>query len=209
MTNGGEADGRRRSEEDKEQIFYVDNIFIRLNDVYLKKKQSYYESDVHDRMILSGVTMFLQQLKKDCPLDKSVTHKTYLYYHFAITIPTYWDHGIREELLRPLFIQAGLISEDDHHDKLLIFTQLESNFRYLQSLHYDARMNTKIGNGRQYIMYGLRFIGNNLIMTMNFFSAHYPPVTTVDDNYVTKVLKSVHFTVLLDSKRTDGKYPTN
>lgn len=72
------------------------------------------------------MTTFLQQLKTYCLLDKSVTHGTYLDYHFEITIPTYWDHGIQEGLIHTIFIPAGLINEDETSRQIIIFTQLES-----------------------------------------------------------------------------------
>jgi hypothetical protein len=211
LQSGYDADKWDWFEKDRNTIFYVNNIFISLNDIYLKRKQSYYESDdVHDKMILIGLIMFLQRVKKDCVRGEDVTPGTYSNFHFAITIPTHWDYGIREELIRPLFIQAGLISKYEHQDRLLIFTQLESSFRYIQSVEDNeySKMNTKIGNGRQYIMYVLKLIDSNVIITLDFFSAHYPPITTVDDNFVTKALKSIYFTVPLDFER-GGKHLTN
>lgn len=46
---GNRADEGRQSQEDHKDIFYADNIFIKLNDIYLKKKQVTYEYDVPDK----------------------------------------------------------------------------------------------------------------------------------------------------------------
>lgn len=49
---------------------------------------------LRDRMILTGATMFLQHLKTYTQLFKNGRYRTYLDYHFAVTIPTHWDRGI-------------------------------------------------------------------------------------------------------------------
>lgn len=100
----------------------MDNVFIKLNDIYLKKKRYSYEHDAYDRTILIAVTESLQQVKKNCPFLKGLARESNFYYHFAITMPTNWDDGIREDIIRPLYIQAGLIAKDDNHSRLLFFT---------------------------------------------------------------------------------------
>lgn len=206
LATGDEADYRKFSEADENSVFYMENIIIKLNDIYLKGTQEY---NAHDRMILAGIVLFLKHLTKDYSLGKAISHQSYVDYHFAFTLPTHWNSGIREQMLRPLFIQAGLLKTNDHHDRLLFFSQLEGDFRHLQSLDHtgSSRINTRIANGRQYIMYKLRLVDKKLIVTMDFFSAHYPPVTAVDESYVPKALQSLYFTVSLDPM--NGKnYPT-
>lgn len=185
-------DIRSLPDELSRYIYYVDNIFMDLNNLYLSRKQPYYKNrvDVHDEMLLLGVDMFLRNLLDQCPLDKSVYQRTFSDYHFTIILPTHWDFEIREELIRPLFIKAGLIQKDDNHDRLLFFSKLESNFRYIKSLD-DCEL--KIGN--KYLMYGLNRIGDNLIIALDYFTLHYPLVTAVDCYYVIKELKSVYVTV--------------
>ncbi|KAI7881208.1 uncharacterized protein EV154DRAFT_523540 [Mucor mucedo] len=197
LATGDEADYRKFSEADENTVFYINNIMIKLNDIYLKNAQDH---NAHDRMTLAGVVLFLQNLTKDYSQGKTISHKSYLDYHFAVTLPTHWDLNIREKMLRPLFIQAGLVSADDHHDRLLFFSQLDGDFRHLQSLDHNgsSRINTRLANGRQYVMYKLKLVDRKLIVTMDLFSAHYPAVTAIDDKYVSKALHSVYFTVSLD-----------
>ncbi|MBM6386420.1 MAG: hypothetical protein JSY10_20905 [Paenibacillus sp.] len=53
---------------------------------------------------------------------------------------------MRNYIIRPLFIQAGIISKDDHEDRLLFYTDLEATFYYLQrrSINMDAYSRTKL-----------------------------------------------------------------
>ncbi|KAI8087299.1 hypothetical protein BDF21DRAFT_226510 [Thamnidium elegans] len=45
--------------------------------------------------------------------------------HHIFIIPSEWEEEMREVLLRPLFVQADLISKDDHKDRLLFCSELE------------------------------------------------------------------------------------
>ncbi|KAI9343024.1 hypothetical protein BD770DRAFT_476132 [Pilaira anomala] len=53
--------------------------------------------------------------------------------HYLCVVPWEWDHHkIREQLFRPIFIQAGLILETDHNDRLLFLSDTESIFYGVQ-----------------------------------------------------------------------------
>ncbi|KAG2236214.1 hypothetical protein INT48_008574 [Thamnidium elegans] len=51
--------------------------------------------------------------------------------HYALVVPSEWEEEIREVLIRPIFVQANLISKDDHQDRLLFFSDIESIFYYI------------------------------------------------------------------------------
>lgn len=203
--NGAET---RQSEENHQNIFYINNIFTKLNNIYLKRKQtsSKSEYDIYDKLVLQTVPIILRRLVESAHSlpDKNRSNSLSTpYYHFTFLVPTSWDYGIREELIRPLFIQAGLITESDHKGRLLFFTKLESIFEYMQ-FQYCGTINKSIGNGKQYIMHELYFIGNKLSVDLDLFSAHYPPATAIDKGYVPKSLKSICFNVSLVSKLETG-----
>lgn len=176
--------------------FYVNNIFVKLYDIYQKKTKYSSESDVHFRMITSAARSFIKRIRSNCLLSNRDPHGSHSNCHFSKILSTHWGHDIREKLIRPLFIEAGLISKDDHHKRLLFFTTLESDCRYIQSQKNEEgdineRMSIKIENGMEYAIYGLNFENNKLLVTLDLFSAHYPFVSTLDINYVTKLLNQL------------------
>lgn len=199
---------KKQSEKYNPDIFYVDNIFTKLNDIFLKKKQySCYKYDVHDSLVLYAVKVILQKLVDKHQGSVNASHSPP---HFVFILPTSWDYMIGEELIRPLFIKSGLITQNDHHDRLLFFITLQSTFQRLQSIQLlqtskyvdvkNQRMDLKMKNGKLYVMYGLNFTANKLLINLDLFSAHYPPVMAIGSNYVAKSTKSISFTVLLDPK---------
>lgn len=181
---------------------------MELNNVYLRSQQTKYKNDdddIQDEMIKKGVILFLEQLRKGFSLGNPL--KNDLDYHFAVTIPTHWDKGIREGLISEMFIRAGLINKEDHRDRLLIFTRLESRFRFLQSLkHEDSRMNTPIIYGRCYTMYAIKIIDNKIIVSLDLFSAQYPPMAAFDNYFVPHSIKSIYFDIDIGLKKGFGKY---
>lgn len=205
---GSNSKNKRQSEENNQAIFYVDNIFKELNDIYLKKKEvCCYEYDVHDNIILHAVTIFLRDIVDDYRTKNTGVNGLHTSYYFAFFLPTNWDDEIREELIRPLFIRAGLITENDHSSRLLFFTQLELNFRLFQTIVAVGcnQIATEIKHGKQYIMYGLIFTETKFLVNLDLFSAHYPPTIMKDIHvYCTKSLKSNYFATSLDSNIESG-----
>ncbi|KAG2209182.1 hypothetical protein INT47_005474 [Mucor saturninus] len=156
--------------KESKDIYYQKNVFTKLYDIYLKKKEnSFYQYDMHDDIVIGAIGYFVQKQVNYYQLHKmgGANTSSCLLPHFALFLPTSWDDEIREELLRPVFIQNKILTEKDHKQRLLFFTQLETNFRYLQSKadKENERMNTEIKNGKQYIMYGLKFNDDSLALT--------------------------------------------
>ncbi|KAI7866798.1 uncharacterized protein EV154DRAFT_532463 [Mucor mucedo] len=172
---GTEADENRQSAETNHSIFYVNN---------------------GAEIILRNLNRSYSQFFINSKLNKSNSDCDFLF-----VVPTRWNDGIKEDLLRPLYIRAGLIQKQDHPDRLLFSSQLDLDFCYLQYLDYvpSARMNTKIRNGRHYILYAFNFSNTHLSITLDLFSAQYPPGLTTKGKYVPRVLNSVYFTVPLPS----------
>ncbi|KAG2232832.1 hypothetical protein INT48_005700 [Thamnidium elegans] len=46
--------------------------------------------------------------------------------HYMFIVPSEWEEEIREAIIRPVFVQANLISIGDHSDRLLFCSDLES-----------------------------------------------------------------------------------
>lgn len=194
--------------KESKDIFYLNNIFTKLGDIYLKKKyDTSYEYDMHDDVVISAIGYFIQNQVNHYRLHKmGGRNASGLLPHFVLFLPTYWNEGIREELIRPIFIEANILSEKDHKGRLLFFTPLETNFRYIQSKndYENERMNGKIKNGQQYIMYGLSFADDTLTVNLDLFSAHYPSVKSINNSFVANSLKSSFFNVSLNTKIPNG-----
>lgn len=126
-------------------------------------------------------------------------------YHFAISIPSYWDSRIKEELIRPLFIDAGLINNDDRLERLHIFDQAKSTFRYIQSPSYNynsTKLKSHIGVGKQCILCIFDLKPGNICLTLTAFKSQYPSLTSIDRYNVAQVIKSIRFKM----KEKDGGY---
>ncbi|KAI8067314.1 hypothetical protein BDF21DRAFT_112613 [Thamnidium elegans] len=48
--------------------------------------------------------------------------------HYVLVVPSEWEEEIREVLIRPIFVEANLISKDDHQDRLLFCSDIESSY---------------------------------------------------------------------------------
>ncbi|KAI9362633.1 hypothetical protein BD770DRAFT_440586 [Pilaira anomala] len=72
--------------------------------------------------------------------------------NYVCIVPTEWDNEIREELLRPIFIQSGLIKKTDHKDRLLFLSDTESFFYYTQR-DTDVRYDIYAGNTDYFDLY--------------------------------------------------------
>ncbi|KAG2190669.1 hypothetical protein INT47_006656 [Mucor saturninus] len=167
------------------------------------------DNDVHNRIILQGAEIILRNLKRSYSQfsRNGKLRRSYSDYNYLFVVPTRWNDDIQEDLLRPLYIRAGLIQNQDHPDRLLFFSQLDFDFCYLQYLEDDMptySMNTKIGNGKHYILYAFNFSDTILSVTLDLFSAHYSPVLTTKGKYVPRVLNSVYFTVPLSNDVQEG-----
>ncbi|GAA5809941.1 hypothetical protein MFLAVUS_003356 [Mucor flavus] len=69
-------------------------------------------------------------------------------FHYAFILPSEWEKEIRENLLRPMFIQGDLLHEGDHEDRLLFFSDIECICYRLENInndnHYFERGNDAI-----------------------------------------------------------------
>ncbi|GAA5808560.1 hypothetical protein MFLAVUS_001951 [Mucor flavus] len=56
--------------------------------------------------------------------------------HYVFVVPSEWEEEIREVLIRPIFVRANLILKDDHKDRLLFCTDVESIYYYIARNQY-------------------------------------------------------------------------
>lgn len=101
--------------KDNEGYVKIDNLINKLYTAFKDVK------DITDmKHIMSKyICLLVSSIKEDKSLGTL---------HYLCVVPREWDYNILEELLRPIFIQAGLISETDHNDRLLFISDTESIF---------------------------------------------------------------------------------
>jgi hypothetical protein len=74
--------------------------------IYQKEKK---DRDENDRLIQMGFSMALRNvIHKELSNLKPVDDRIY---HYIFVVPTEWEHGIRDEMIRPMFHEAGLIEK--------------------------------------------------------------------------------------------------
>ncbi|KAI7896274.1 uncharacterized protein EV154DRAFT_492895 [Mucor mucedo] len=188
----------RKDEEDRKEIFFVNNILVELYDIYIKTKLFDYIHDAHDTVILNAVVIFLRHTRTNFAVNNIPNDG----FHYVVSLPTFWDFEVREKIIRPLFVQAGLINESDDYSRLLFFTVLESNFRYLQN-EYIVDGNRTIQQfkyGREYILCAPKFIKGKCIVTLDLISVQYPLLGSGLDSNTAKSLKSICFSVPVEEK---------
>lgn len=102
--------------------------------------------------------MLLSIIALTYPGNQIFTHPSAMHYIFVV--PSGWEEDIREVLLRPLLIETGLISKDDHKGWLLFCTDLESICYNLTDTNADS---TFLNRGKKTIFCRLSTIKKNEI----------------------------------------------
>lgn len=187
------ADNKWQSEEHQSHYFYVHNVFMELYNIFSKAQQTPHKNEMHENAVKQGVIRLLQDEVK--LYDKRSNCSDVNYLHYVLNLPTNWDEGIRDSMIRPLFIQAGLINQNDIPDKLIFLTRLKSTFEYF----HDFKDDMKIEVGQQHAVCSLDF-DDKLHVDLDLVSVHYPSSSSVDSKYVIKSLNPINFTIPLESK---------
>ncbi|KAI7895811.1 uncharacterized protein EV154DRAFT_296322 [Mucor mucedo] len=177
----------REFEGHQENLVYVCNIFNELHDIYLRPQQY----NAHEKIVLQEAIDILQRHVYSW---KERLNSSNMDFYYAFTLPTNWCPEIREELIRPLFIEANLIQEGDSQGRLIFFTELEPTFRNMQSDRYSLQ-NIEIRPGKQYVICSLD-LQTEIHVNLELVSAQYPPALKMtDNNYVPQLLNQTRFTI--------------
>ncbi|KAI9338317.1 hypothetical protein BD770DRAFT_400719 [Pilaira anomala] len=114
----------------------IDNFVYKLYSAFKKGKSNEKDTINLEHIMSDYIRLIVNFIKEGKSLDSL---------HYLCVIPREWDQNTREQLLRPIFIQAGLISETDHNDRLLFLSDTESIFYGAQTK--KNRSSTGIGPG--------------------------------------------------------------
>ncbi|GAA5804836.1 hypothetical protein HPULCUR_010344 [Helicostylum pulchrum] len=110
--------------EDKDTIV-ITNFYDKLYALFKKDKETWDEEDTFLKKAVSDyLPLAMEYTMKEIELE---TESLDLF-HYAFIVPSEWEEEIRDGIIRPIFVQSGLISNEDHQDRLLFFSDIESIF---------------------------------------------------------------------------------
>ncbi|KAI9273790.1 hypothetical protein EDC94DRAFT_689813 [Helicostylum pulchrum] len=132
--------GRKYDNED-ENTMQIDMSGERLYRLFAKDKDSWDQDDLFFFKAVSDfIGLSVEKLMEEHKNAKKIKDTSAL--HYVFVAPSVWEEEIREVLIRPLFVQANLISKDDHQDRLLFCTDVESTYYYITQ--YQGNDNLKL-----------------------------------------------------------------
>lgn len=171
---------------------------MELNNIYIRgENNGVFKRDKGDEILLHAMEVFLRRaVRMYKRTDSGYARRCF----FSLVIPTNWEHGLRQALLWPLFVRAGLISEYDDKRRLMIFTELEALVQFVKRNQPDEReriysVTPKLEIGREYILCNLHFTSKQLLVNFDLFSIHCSVENVITDDYVPKSLKSLCFSI--------------
>lgn len=171
----------------------MSDFFVRLESIQYKKIQ-----DDKDKFFIRSVSEYLELLVNDHKetLEKQIGNPR-ISFHYVFVVPTKWNFSIRKNVLRPIFIQAKLISKQDHEDRILFFTQLESIFQLIQSKEYKKKPSTiqKFKQGGQHIICKTSIGHETLSATVDIIQAEYSRLDMTDATLVPRLLYSTNISM--------------
>ncbi|GAA5812706.1 hypothetical protein MFLAVUS_006164 [Mucor flavus] len=103
--------------------------------------------DEEDTFLTKAVSDYLPRAIKKTMKETELKMESFDLFHYALIVPSEWEEEMREDIIRPIFVQSGLISNEDHQDRLLFFSDIESIFYGLkdennQTYSFERGQNT-------------------------------------------------------------------
>ncbi|KAI7884750.1 uncharacterized protein EV154DRAFT_522106 [Mucor mucedo] len=209
---GDQAETFWESNRNHDGHCYVHNVFMELHDTSLKYNENPQSYDLHVKMVKMAAKSYLEEIARECQFQSKKNLEIRKFdYHYAMILPTSWDfplnsnYCVKEDMFRPLFVEANMITTSDDHNRLLFFTMLDSNFRYLQFLISGNKSHSLplISDGKQYIMCTLDFLNHKQHIDLDLFSAHKPFPATVNNNFSLGLLMSRSLSIPLSTQSPD------
>ncbi|GAA5812689.1 hypothetical protein MFLAVUS_006146 [Mucor flavus] len=109
--------------EESEDSILINNFYDKLHDLFKKDKTT---RDKEDDFLMKALSDYLPLAVKNTIERKELGIENFDLFHYALIVPSEWEEEMREEIIRPIFVQSGLISNEDHQDRLLFFSDIES-----------------------------------------------------------------------------------
>lgn len=189
-----------------DDITYKDNFMGEIKRVYPKYKEDQNDKDALE--VLQSVTDFILNLVNSIKATWSEVvrqeNTNAVNLHFVFIVPTEWEYKIREDIIRPIFIAAGLISRTDHPNRLLLFTKLESVIQLIQHPKFGVAEKIKVST--QYIMCSVSQIEDAYIVKFDAFEFEHCGVgLSSTSTLVPRVSKSVALKIDFKKVKTSLK----
>ncbi|KAI8067200.1 hypothetical protein BDF21DRAFT_496137 [Thamnidium elegans] len=115
--------GNQSVDDNEEDTVQIDVSREKLYQLFEKGKDSWDQDDLFTLTAVSdfirlSVEALIKKLKGEIKDSGAL--------HYVFVVPSEWEGEIREVLIRPIFVQANLISKDDHQDRILFCSDIES-----------------------------------------------------------------------------------
>lgn len=156
--------------------------------------------DDEDKFFLDAVSNFFWHKFNKSFDYHEITQKSNNAFHYIFITPSSWSKKIKTWILRPLFINSGMITEKDHTDRILFLTDLEAVFYHLQNQNY-----AQINNGSQVFKKGeesilCRVASSKNIASIEFdlIAPQYSQLDVSDAILFPRVLRSEKVSLSLD-----------
>ncbi|KAG2235844.1 hypothetical protein INT48_003956 [Thamnidium elegans] len=117
--------GDQSVKNNKEDTVQIDVSREKLYQLFKKGKDCW---DQDDLFTLTAVSDFIRLYVEKLIGNLKGEIKDHSALHYVSIVPSEWEEEIREVLIRPIFVQANLISKDDHQDRLLFCSDIESTY---------------------------------------------------------------------------------
>ncbi|GAA5812679.1 hypothetical protein MFLAVUS_006136 [Mucor flavus] len=131
VLNWGDTYYKNETEDD----IHVENFRDELYSIFKKEN---YKWDKDDRFLLQAVSDFIHCAIKAAMESHRTEITTMDAIHYAFVVPSVWDEDIAKTMIRSVFIQSNLISKEDHNDRLLFFTDIESIFYGFNEINHQG-----------------------------------------------------------------------
>ncbi|KAI9359865.1 hypothetical protein BD770DRAFT_471686 [Pilaira anomala] len=116
-------------DENNEDQVKIDNFMEGIYQVFQKDESNRNKDDLFLIQAMSDLLrLAVEKVLKDA--ESVIENLDAL--HYVFVVPSEWEEGIRNDLIRPIFFRSGLIAKDDHSDRLLFFSDIETIFYELQ-----------------------------------------------------------------------------
>ncbi|GAA5808475.1 hypothetical protein MFLAVUS_001866 [Mucor flavus] len=183
---------RKKCDEEDEDTLQIDVSGERLYQLFKKGEDSW---NVDDRFLFKAVSDFISLIVKyllGIENNSFEQIKGTDALHYVFVVPSEWEEEIREVVIRPIFVRANLISKDDHKDRLLFCTDIESIYYYISQkqlndlkLSHNAIMGVidVVEEGKVSIVLNSILIGNPLFDFSN--SLLFPKPMASNSSFLT------------------------
>ncbi|GAA5812910.1 hypothetical protein MFLAVUS_006371 [Mucor flavus] len=179
-------------EEEAEDNTVIENFYDRLYNLFKKKKANWDEEDI---FLMKAVSDYLPLAVKNTMEKNELEIESFDLFHYAFIVPSEWEEEMREDIIRPIFVQSGLISNEDHQDRLLFFSDIES---VCYGLQYDAFENCFLKKGQNTILCRLSPDKGKIVIKFDLIQTTNTLFNVSNAKLFPKVMKSSLVSVTAD-----------